>query len=217
VDLRALSTFREYLHNAIQEKGSLQDFRFTMKRKDGTIFPTEHSVTPLEDQHGRRIGWVSVVRDITARQDAEEKIQASLREKEEANTALKVLLRHRDEDKKILESTIVGNIKERVFLWIEKLRSANLNDEQRTYLGIIESNLKEVVSPFLTKIHTLHTNFTPTEVQVADMIRYGKTSKEIAAVLHISKVTVDGHRSNIRSKLGLNNKDVNLQTYLASL
>lgn len=36
---------------------------FEMKRKDGTIFPTEPSVVPLKDEQGKRIGWVSVVRN----------------------------------------------------------------------------------------------------------------------------------------------------------
>jgi PAS domain S-box-containing protein len=217
VDRKRLADFRESMYTAIREKGSLQDFRFAMKRKDGTIFPTEHSVTPLEDRQGNRIGWVSVVRDITDREQAEEKIRSSLSEKEEANAALKVLLRHRDEDKNALETAIVANVKDLIFRWIQKLRSANLTDDQATHLDIIESNLNEVISPFLQKMRSLYLHFTPTEVQVANMIKSGKTSKEIAAILHISKGTVDGHRNNIRNKLGLRNNDVNLQTYLGSI
>ena len=48
-----------------------------MKRKDGTIFPTEHSVIPLVNDNGKRFGWVSLVRDITDRKRAEEKLKQS--------------------------------------------------------------------------------------------------------------------------------------------
>jgi signal transduction histidine kinase len=57
-----------------------------MKRKDGTVFPTEHSVVPLENEQGKRIGWVSVVRDITERARAEKELEQS-RERLRALTA----------------------------------------------------------------------------------------------------------------------------------
>ncbi len=77
VSAATLAEFREHLHLAVSEKGFLFLPEFRMKRKDGTIFPTEHTVLPLEDEGGRRIGWVSVVRDITERQRAEEALRAS--------------------------------------------------------------------------------------------------------------------------------------------
>ncbi len=78
VDQAALVAFRKHLFPAVAEKGFLFLSEFEMKRKDGTIFPTEHTVMPLEDEQSKRIGWVSVVRDITQRKQAE----AALRESE---------------------------------------------------------------------------------------------------------------------------------------
>ncbi len=65
VDQGALREFRQHLYRAVAEHDFLHLPEFRMKRKDGTIFFTEHSVAPLEDEQGKRIGWVSVVRDIT--------------------------------------------------------------------------------------------------------------------------------------------------------
>ncbi len=79
VDETMLRQFQEHLYPAIEERGFLHLSEFMMKRKDGTVFPTEHSVAPLKDEQGKRIGWVSVVRDITKRKRAEE----ALRESEE--------------------------------------------------------------------------------------------------------------------------------------
>jgi PAS domain S-box-containing protein len=79
VDEAALEEFRGYTYSAVEEHGFLHLLDFRMRRKDGTVFPTEHSVVPLQDGQGKRIGWVSVVRDITERKRAEE----ALRESEE--------------------------------------------------------------------------------------------------------------------------------------
>jgi hypothetical protein len=74
VDEAALEEFRRHLYPAIEEKGFLQQFKFRMKRKDGSVFPTEHDVTPLIDERGNRVGWVSVVREITEREAAQQRL-----------------------------------------------------------------------------------------------------------------------------------------------
>jgi PAS domain S-box-containing protein len=76
VDERTLETFREHLHSSIEGKGFLFLSDFRMKRKDGTVFPTEHNVTPLEDKDGTHTGWVNVVRDITEHKQAEQALEA---------------------------------------------------------------------------------------------------------------------------------------------
>ncbi|MGA3166766.1 MAG: PAS domain S-box protein [Terriglobia bacterium] len=71
--------FRKRLTAATAEKGYLQQFEFRMRRKDGTIFPTSHSVTPLRDNQGNHTGWVSLVQDITERKRTEEALLQSER------------------------------------------------------------------------------------------------------------------------------------------
>lgn len=77
VDEAALEEFRRHLYHSVKERGSLHSFEFRMKRKDGSVFPTEHSVMPLEGEQGESLGWVSVVRDITERKRAEEALRHS--------------------------------------------------------------------------------------------------------------------------------------------
>jgi PAS domain S-box-containing protein len=79
VDGESLRDFRKHLYPSITDHGYLYLSEFRMKRKDGTVFPTEHSVVPLEDERGERIGWVSVVHDITKRKQAEEALRESER------------------------------------------------------------------------------------------------------------------------------------------
>lgn len=48
-------------------------------------------------------------------------------------------------------------------------------------------------------------SLTDREIEIIEFIREGKTSREIAEVLFISKLTVDTHRSNILEKTGKKN------------
>ena len=72
----SLEEFRKNLSAAVEKEGFLARFEFKMKRKNGTVFPTENSVVPLKDEQDKLIGWVSAVRDITDRKRAEEALRA---------------------------------------------------------------------------------------------------------------------------------------------
>lgn len=133
---------------------------------------------------------------------------------EETNAALNVLLRQREKDKKDLEDRITANIRESVSPYVDKLKATTLDEVQKIYLDLIKSHLKEITSSFVQTIKFNHMNFTPSEVAVATLIREGKNSKEIGQLINISKRTVEFHRNNIRTKLGINSKKINLRTCL---
>jgi DNA-binding NarL/FixJ family response regulator len=135
----------------------------------------------------------------------------------EANVALKVLLKQRDSDKQQLQESVVVNVKEMVLPYVEKIKKICTSEKQRVYADIVESRLNDIVSPFLHALRVQFYNLSPTEVQVADFIRSGKTTKEIAETMHLAESTVDYHRNNIRKKLGISGKKINLRTYLDSL
>jgi DNA-binding NarL/FixJ family response regulator len=73
------------------------------------------------------------------------------------------------------------------------------------------------VAPFESSFCNCFSQFTPTEIQVADLIRTGKTSKEIAGLLTMSLRSVHFHRNNIRKKLHIHGTKTNLRTFLMSL
>ena len=135
---------------------------------------------------------------------------------EEMNTALKVLLKKREEDKFELEEKVIYNIKEMVQPFLEKLGRTRLDDRQRTFLEILESNLDDIVSPFARKLSTRYLNLTPSEIQIANLVKQGKTTKEIAELLSLSTRTIESHRDSIRKKLGIKNQKANLRTHLMS-
>ena len=135
---------------------------------------------------------------------------------EEANTALKVLLRQREEDKIELEEKVLLNVRELVLPYLEKLKMKKLGEKQRAYIGIIESNLNDIVSPFVHGLSSKLIKLSPTELQVSNLIKQGNTTKEIAEIMNLATSTIDFHRNNIRKKFGIKNKKTNLRTYLSS-
>ncbi len=136
---------------------------------------------------------------------------------EEANIALKVLLEHREEELNEIRNGILSNIKRLIYPHIEKMEHTDLSFENKTYLNIIKSNLENLNSPFSKNLLAKSLDITPTELQVADMIKIGKTTKEISELFNVSARAIEFHRNNLRKKLGLKNKKTNLRSYLLSL
>ena len=101
--------------------------------------------------------------------------------------------------------------------YLEKLSGTHLNENQRTLVDILKINLSEIISPFSSRLLKGYANLTSMELEVAQLVKQGRRTKEIAAVLNISIKTADAHRLRIRKKLGLTNKRVNLETYLKSV
>ena len=162
--------------------------------------------------------------NITALRVAEEKLEARERELaeknrnlEEINTALKVLLERREEDRKEFEEQVLGNVKQRVLPNLERLKGTRLEPEAKEYVRTLETGLQEIVSPFLQRLTSSYFVLTPQEIQVAGLVKDGKMTKEIADFLNISASAVDFHRKNIRKKLGLTSRKANLRSYLLSL
>lgn len=154
--------------------------------------------------------------EIEDKKRAEKAEKAQSQHLEEVNTALRVLLKKRAEDKKEVQENVLSNVKELVEPYIERLKKMRLKTDQSTLVKILESNLNNIISPFMSKLSSRYFNFTPTEIRVANLVKEGKTNKEIADLMLISKNTVLFHRHNIRTKLKLKNKKINLRSHLLS-
>jgi PAS domain S-box-containing protein len=146
----------------------------------------------------------------------EKELEAQSQHLEEVNTALKVLLKQRENDRNELEENMLSNVIELVSPYLEQLYKTHLNTRQAMLLSILESNLSNIISPFISKLSSRFFNFTPMEIRVANLVKEGKTNKEIAALLFLSKNTILFHRHNIRTKLGLKGTKINLRTHLLS-
>ena len=116
-----------------------------------------------------------------------------------------------------MEESLLTNVKESMLPFLEKLKKTRLDGNQKTYLQIIESQLDDIISPFLKHLSSRFTNLTPMEIKVAKLIKEGRMSKEIAEILGVSEQTILTHRNNLRAKLGLRNEKANLRSHLMNL
>ncbi|MEW6326140.1 MAG: PAS domain-containing protein [Thermodesulfobacteriota bacterium] len=198
--------------------------QYRFRHKDGSYRWMHDELRLICDPEGRPVEIVGYWIDITRRKQAEEELRKSeetlkmqANHLKEVNVALRVLLKQREEDKKELEEKILLNVKTLIMPYIEELRKRRLDNDQMTYIGVLESNIRDIISPFVTKLSSRFLNLTATEIRVASLIRDGKTTKEIGELLHLSHNTIITHRYNLRTKLNLRNVKVNLRSYLQTL
>ena len=212
-----------------ESRAALEVYKEVLRTQQLRVFVNEYHIGGKKyffeiSAYPSKDGLSVFVKDITERkqaeialQEKEEMLERQAQHLEEVNTALKVLLDHREQEKKRLEENILANTRKLIIPYIEKLENSQLEHKIQTYLSIIKSNLEDLISPFATTLSSRYLAFTPTEIQISNLIKEGKTSKEIANLLNVSPKAVAFHRSNIRRKLGLVNKKVNLRAYLQSL
>lgn len=231
-----------FISDMLKHGEPIKNFECELIRKDRSRVPLETSIMLVTDKNNNPAGFRAVGRDITKRKKEEWNLKQAyqkldqrvaertielaetnrvLQEKtqrlEEANIALQVLLNRKDENKKRLEKQMMTNIIELILPTLEKIQKIGLNDRQQEYAEMIRSNLNEITSPFLLTLSQAFSQFTPMEIQIANYIKHGKTTKEIAELTNLALSTIDFHRRNIRQKLMIQNTRTNLRAHLLSL
>jgi len=207
--------------------GKIHTKERTAPTDKGTLY-VDITASPIKAPRGEIIAGIEVVRDNTERkliekvlqkshEDLETKVKDRTKELEKMNSALEVLLRKRDNDKREVEENLISNIKHLILPNIQKLKKNRSMSKELAYLDILESNIKRIISSFSLKLSSRYLLFTSREIQIADLIRDGKQDKDIMEILNISLTTVRTHRQKIRKKLGIYGKRDNLRTKLLSL
>jgi len=139
------------------------------------------------------------------------------KELEEANIAMKVVLKQMEQKEQADKENFLTNIKHSVLPYLNELSGTGLSPEQKILLAQLEKNVSRITSPLIGKLSSRYLNLTPMEIKVAGLVRDGVPNKEIAEILNASLNTITSHRYKIRTKLGLKNKESNLRSYLLSL
>jgi PAS domain S-box-containing protein len=182
------------------------------------------NIHPVFDVNGnvRRLAIFSY--DITDQKKTEQLLREKERELkihstrlEELTTTLRILLEKRKQDKKEMERNLIANVKKLIEPFLEEIKHTELDDRQKSLLNIIESNIREIISPMSRKLSMENLYLTCAEIRIANLIKHGHTSKEISEILNISSQTVETHRKNIRKKISIDRKKTNLRSYLLSM
>lgn len=218
----AKSAVCEYLEG---RTGCLRkEFRLRNKRGEWQWILSKGKIVEW-DENGRPSRLVGTHTDITVRKNIElelkkeqKKLEGKVRrrtaELEEINTALNVLLRKRTGDREALGAKIAENVSKLIDPYFEKLKASPMSPWQESLMNVLQENIHQLTSPFLQNMGTNLIKFSPMELQVANLVKAGNSSKEIAELLQIASGTVNIHRRNIRKKIGVNNQKANLQVAL---
>jgi len=150
-------------------------------------------------------------------QAREKELKAQKKSLEELNAALRVLLKKGEEDKKELEEKMLFNVRELALPYVDKVMQSRLDPNQLECLKVIKANLDDIISPFGRRLSVNGLKLTPKEIHIANLVKQGRTTKEIAALLRLSERTITTHRDNIRTKLGLKVTKANLRTHLLAI
>ena len=195
--------------------------QFRIKDKKGSIHWIEDHGKVKRDENGKIVGLTGILWDITERKNAEEALKISeaklMKQKsvlEQKNIALREIIRQIEIEKNTIKDDITTNVNEVILPIIKKMKLKQASDE---YIDLFQHLLEKLSSSFGRRITKISAKLTPREIEISTMIESGLTNKEISKLLHISRQTVEKHRKNIRKKLNITKKDINLASYLQHL
>jgi DNA-binding CsgD family transcriptional regulator/PAS domain-containing protein len=183
-----------------------------------TVLPCHLGDDPGFFLLGTEITAQKVLQRELARSERALRRQATITD--ERNAALRVLLDQREQDRAELEERVVGNVEQLIEPTLDRLSKSLRHRPERMELEALRVNLREIVGPFAQRLRAVKGDTAPLtrrETEVANLVRLGKTSDEIAEALHISRSSVAFHRANVRRKLGIPKRGPHLATHLASL
>ena len=183
-----------------------------VQHKDDRKIPVEISSSVIE-LDGKKV-IQCIFRDITERKKSKELLQEQRNVLEQKNIALGEVLGQIGLEKKQIADNIIANAENLLLPIIEKLKRKG---QLRGYVQLLQKNLQELTSSFGKILTEKKARLTSREIEICNMIRNGLTSKEIANLLNTSRRTTEKHRTNIRKKLGIINKNINLSSFLKTL
>jgi len=197
-----------------------QPYELTVRKFDGTLANVEVFIGLVE--YDGKTHMLGTARDITERKRVEESLRESERKLseqnillQEKNIALREILRQIEEERKEIQDKVLSNVEKLLLPILGKIKNRGSQIEE-AYINLLEDNLKNITSSFVNKIERATYKLTPREIEICNMVQSGLTSKEIASLLNLSYRTIEAHRNNIRKKLGISNKKINMATALRS-
>lgn len=200
------------------------DGEVEMRARCGRILPVSLRADAILDGGGKIEGLIGIHTDLTKQRGIDEmlrqkeaELSQKTRELFEMNEAHKKLTAQMEEDREITENRMVSNINDFVMPYVRRMKEMKAGSDPMVFVNVIEKNLNGILAPMMERLDTGKAALTPREIEVANLVMTGATSKEIAGLLNISKRAVEFHRDSLRTKLGLKKSKKNLKAYLDSI
>ncbi len=181
---------------------------------DGKTFPATVTLT-RSDLDGKKY-WSIVVRDDTNQKTMETQLREEKRQIEEMNLTLKTVMKSIEQDRKDFENRVASKIRTSLLPGLRKIDEASEATVRKSYLSVFEEQLLSLTTGFENELDAGLLKLTRTEMEVCRLIQAGCSSKDICDAMKLSFDTIQTHRKNIRRKLSLNGKKLNLHAFLTS-
>ena len=216
IGAEAYQVIKKYIEKALA--GHRVSFESSVLCKDGGPRHIYAKYVPDVYERGRVRGYFAIESDVTAQKRAEQLLRDSEfelgRQKtalEQKDMALREMIGQIEIEKNRLKEDIAVNVNNTLLPIISKLKLTEDSVKQR---DLLKRHLEALVSSFGNRIAAKSFKLSPKEIEICNMIKGNLTSKEIGNFLNISNQTVEKHRKNIRKKLKLSGKNINLSSYL---
>jgi len=195
-------------------EGQRQRVEVTSLYVDGKTFPADIIISSMQ-LNGQQF-WPVIVRDITEQRALEDGLRAEKLQTEEMNVTLRNVLKSIESDRQEAEQNLSHRIRSSLLPGLEKVRKEKNADVRSSYLNMLSEQLVSLTTGFEKELDGDLLKLSKTELKICRFIKSGLTGKEICDAMNLSFETIQTHRKNIRKKLGLSGKTVNLHTFLAN-
>ena len=199
-----------------------------MQHRDGHwIWVHDRGCVVTRTKDGEPLMMFGTHLDITERKHIEEELQAihnDLERKvlerttdlEKTNATLAMMLDYARKTETDIQERVVANLRANILGIVGVLKKQQLEKSTQDLVELLETTTLHLAHPLARNLESQLLKLSAREMQLANFIRLGKSTKELVELLNISKKTVDSHRDNLRKKLGIHNKKINLRTFLNS-
>lgn len=181
---------------------------------NGKTFPATVTVT-RSNLDGKKY-WSLVVRDETNQHAMETQLREEKRQIEEMNLTLKTLMKSIEQERRDFENRLASKIRTSLLPGLRKIADATEETVRKSYLAVFEEQLLSLTTGFENELDAGLLKLTKTELEVCRLVQAGCSSKDICDAMNISFDTIQTHRKNIRRKLSLNGKKLNLHAFLTN-
>jgi DNA-binding NarL/FixJ family response regulator/PAS domain-containing protein len=180
---------------------------------------------PLKEVSLSSDGYLAILNDITPHVKQRDILEATVAERtaaleeekaqlQDMNVTLRTVMKSVDKEREAFQESVGRIVRSTLLPAIGSVRRERSDAVRRAYLDILEDQLVKLTPEGGSDRRALLLKLTPTEMKVCQFIQSGAATKDIAEALNLSTVTVQTHRRNIRRKLDLQNRNVNLYTFL---